>query len=1007
MNFPFQKTISAVLIGGQFSMMFTCISAYAADAVTPQGMGATDAYILQKQTMNDLNNTHVVGNNITFGNSKVQKSINTSDNPQMNTNDLTPTTANKIPANKYYVNKSEPSTASMQATYKLSDDGIDVLANQKKDNMDTDLTTDDATLESQAYSTIAKVAAQSKPIDANDPIFNRSQDVMDNTTIDLFNNSDCALDKKIMSMKSTVHHADYKECTDAPVNETGCTLYHSIQPTIAVNVGSTGGGDRGAMYDTCENNKENCISIGFGKKYGNSEKLNSGGCGANTVETSFEITNKSAIRKAYLKTVRFAGSVKGGFKSATGNTNYYFNYEENKCAPNTEGKNYYIGSPQGTDVTEVFTNARTNVVTMFVEYTGAMPYVQVEIEYDPSLVVKNDTWTDDNCAAYAKAIHSGDLKGSVKCTYYAPSVPANDPSATHIFMNGVLVDKKYVSSLAGLESNCAKAEVKLEANQFKDGDGNPSTLPKCDDLKKQNSNCSQAATTCMKYDASNKCILSKSSYDCGYNKTDDVPYVSKTYKCDGAISCSGLDCVNIMVDSNNEDFTKALGLMQMTQQGTNDVTCTFNGGNDLSGVDPNKPLNEQGDVQCTLWAGKEKTCKIFYTNGGLGAAGNDCCHGQQMDADVAAYIRNQAHMFKLYGIKETIMSGDFSNLHLDYSWSDYGPNPSNPGWGFNQGGIADTVANGIYSVGWQYFVNFSGVGQKFNQLVEKINKPIVDRLNNLIPYAGDVFAGINGFIEQQIINAVGDIVKEAVQYIFRAIMKQVEGALKDMGMDWAGGKISEIFGSSVSSVFSTFFKKVVPIIGWIYAIYQGVQLVINLLTKCDNDDTSKDPNGKNDYELQNDIHLYRCDFVSKYCSMKNPLHIGGCGLGGCVGDCVEFTEVYCCFDSPLSRILNKQVRYAQKKCPNLWPWAQPSCAFGFGEKHAICWGITLPEIEEIDWKKIDLTEWLNLLTISGMSPAEITNYGHGVDSFLPIGGRDQNNNKHDLHNQHPANSGVY
>lgn len=143
-------------------------------------------------------------------------------------------------------------------------------------------------------------------------------------------------------------------------------------------------------------------------------------------------------------------------------------------------------------------------------------------------------------------------------------------------------------------------------------------------------------------------------------------------------------------------------------------------------------------------------------------------------------------------------------------------------------------------------------------------------------------------------------------------MKQVEGALKDMGMDWAGGKISEIFGSSVSSVFSTFFKKVVPIIGWIYAIYQGVQLVINLLTKCDNDDTSKDPNGKNDYELQNDIHLYRCDFVSKYCSMKNPLHIGGCGLGGCVGDCVEFTEVYCCFDSPLSRILNKQVRYAQK-----------------------------------------------------------------------------------------------
>ena len=76
MNFPFQKTISTVLIGGQISLMFTSISAYAKNTITPQEFGAQDAYILQKQTMNDLNNTHVVGKNITFGNSKVQESVN-------------------------------------------------------------------------------------------------------------------------------------------------------------------------------------------------------------------------------------------------------------------------------------------------------------------------------------------------------------------------------------------------------------------------------------------------------------------------------------------------------------------------------------------------------------------------------------------------------------------------------------------------------------------------------------------------------------------------------------------------------------------------------------------------------------------------------------------------------------------------------------------------------------------------------------------------------------------
>ena len=79
---------------------------------------------------------------------------------------------------------------------------------------------------------------------------------------------------------------------------------------------------------------------------------------------------------------------------------------------------------------------------------------------------------------------------------------------------------------------------------------------------------------------------------------------------------------------------------------------------------------------------------------------------------------------------------------------------------------------------------------------------------------------------------------------------------------------------------------------------------------------------------------------------------------------------------------------------------------GFGEKHAICNGITLDEIEKVDWEKIDLTEWLNLLSISGMSPSEITNFGNGVDDFLPIGGRDQNGNKHDVNNQHTSSSMI-
>lgn len=987
MNFPFQKTISTVLIGGQISLMFTCISSYAKNTITPQEFGAQDAYILQKQTMNDLNNTHVVGKNITFGNSKVQESVN-KDGPMI-TDDLTPTTAGKIPANKYYVNKKEPSTTNMQATYKLTDEGIDVLANQKKDNMDDDLKTDSATIESQAYSTIAKVAAQSKPINSSDPIFSKSNSVIETTNGNPF--ADCELDKKIIATKKTVHHSDFKECTDAPTTEKGCVLTHDFLPIIATTVGAAGGGNEGNMYDTCEGNKENCVSIGFGKKYSHSQKLNSGNCASNHVETTIAISNSKAVRKATLKTVRFTGNVSLGFKSSSKTDQPLFSFNEG-CTPNTEGKNYYMvdNVHHYEDVTALVKNSSSNVMTMFMDYTGAIPYVQMEVEYDPSLVVKYDEWTDATCASYAQAVHSGSLKGTVECTYYRPSIPTQDANATHVFLNGMKISKDYISSFAGLSFNCATAKVTVEPSQFKDKDGNATSLPSCDQYQKQG--CSQSTISCEKYDSDNNCVLQKNIYDCGYDKAEDVPTTESSYNCPGAISCAGADCVNIMVGDSSSDYTKALGLMQMTQQGTNDVDCTFSG--DTSSLDPNKPLNEQGSVQCLIWKGEEKKCKIFYTNGGLGAAGNDCCDGSNATTDIAQYIKNQAHMFKLEGVQDVVKSGNFSNVKVDLVWhNNTNIKPS------------EMITNGLWSVGWNMLVNFTGVGQKFQQITDNLTDPIVNRLNNLIPYAGDVFRGSIYFGEQLIINAVGQYVKQVVSQILSEVYKAVAreiatafgsgagGEFVKEGAKEAGKKVGEtIAKNGVMEAFSSFCKYVVPVIGWIYAIYKGVQMVINIATKCHDED----------FELQNDIHLQKCDYVSRYCSMKNPGHF----VGGFVGGCLQWTQVYCCFDSPLSRILNKQVRYAQRGCPNLWPYAIPACAFGFGKKHAICNGITLDEIEKVDWEKIDLTEWLNLLSISGMSPSEITNFGNGVDDFLPIGGRDQNGNKHDVNNQHTSSSMI-
>lgn len=951
MDFPFKKVISSVLIVGQFSLLFTSISSYAASNNTPQQLGNQDAYSLQKNIMNDLNNTTVTGDTINFGNQKVQGAINRTGGA-LNKNDLTPATSGSYDNSKYYVNKKAPSTADMQATYALPDAGIEMLSEEKKNNMDHELEGDKATLESQAYSTIAQVGKNKQSIDANDPLFNRASNVINGVKSNPF--EDCEIDKQIISMTQQQHVPDIKECTDV-VSGKSCVLTHEINPVIAITTGVVGDGTNGVQYSTCRDGRANCISIGLGKRSSKHEELKTGNCTAGTLETTIAIGNKDAIKKAVIATVRFAGSAEGGFKSSKGNVHPIFSHQEG-CSANATGKNYLVGGENGYDVTEVLKRNNTNVQTFFINYTGAVPDVQMEVDYDPSVIVGNDLWEDSTCASYAEAIHKGEMKGELECTDYTGSWPTATKDATHVYIHGILLEKKYLSSYAGLPSNCSKANVIIKED-LKDDEDNKLVLPTCKELESQG--CSKSADICTKYNEKNECVLYKHQYDCGTETKTVVNTTKETYDCPGPISCTGIDCVNIMIGDSTEDFSKATGLLQMSQQGVDDVDCSFSG--DTGSLDSSIPLDQQGSVSCTLWKGEAKKCKIFYTNGGLGAAGNDCCHTQTPTTDVRRYIRGLANSFKLNGVKDAVSNGDYSNIS-----------------------IGKAGATSIINLGWNAFLNYTGVTQKFTEFSDKISKPVVDALNNIIPYAGEVFAGALQFAEQLIINAIGEYIAEMIVSLVQKLIGQaVTGAISSVGSAIASSAAGRMIGQAMAYI--------VPVIGWIYAIYKGVQVIVNLATMCHDED----------FELQNDVHMYKCDLVNKWCSMKNTAHIGGL-----VGSCLQYTENYCCFSSPLSRILNKQVRYAQRGCPNLYPYALPMCAFFFTKEMPWCAGITLEEIQTIDWKKIDLTEWLQILTITGNLPNEMSNYGLGVDSALPIGGYDQNGVKHDLSNQHSGSSAI-
>ncbi len=64
---------------------------------------------------------------------------------------------------------------------------------------------------------------------------------------------------------------------------------------------------------------------------------------------------------------------------------------------------------------------------------------------------------------------------------------------------------------------------------------------------------------------------------------------------------------------------------------------------------------------------------------------------------------------------------------------------------------------------------------------------------------------------------------------------------------------------------------------------------------------------------------------------------------------------YCCFNSPLSRILQVQIRQQLN--------------MGWGSaKHPDCSGITPDTLQTVDWNRIDFGEWLALLKLQNKLP---------------------------------------
>jgi len=99
-----------------------------------------------------------------------------------------------------------------------------------------------------------------------------------------------------------------------------------------------------------------------------------------------------------------------------------------------------------------------------------------------------------------------------------------------------------------------------------------------------------------------------------------------------------------------------------------------------------------------------------------------------------------------------------------------------------------------------------------------------------------------------------------------------------------------------------------------------------------------------EYELAAKKQLKVCTDLGTYCESK------------VAGVCWVRKESYCCYNSPLARILNEQIK--------------PQLGMDFGTPESpCCTGIKVADLDRVDWTQVNLDEWLAILAQTGHLPS--------------------------------------
>lgn len=225
-----------------------------------------------------------------------------------------------------------------------------------------------------------------------------------------------------------------------------------------------------------------------------------------------------------------------------------------------------------------------------------------------------------------------------------------------------------------------------------------------------------------------------------------------------------------------------------------------------------------------------------------------------------------------------------------------------------------------------------------NSAVEIVKQGLSPVTKPLTSYAENISGAVKNFF-QPLTAAIDEIKKK----ISQAIADMINSMLQKMGIQAGAGaagaaesstELAKVTANQVSEAIGT----AVAVVGYVYVAYQVAMLVIQTIYKCE----------EKEFELASNRALRQCHYVGSYCKSK------------VLGACIEKRYSYCCYKSPLGRILQEQIR------------SQLYGSANFGSaKHPQCEGISIADFGKVNWDAINLDEWVAMSQEAGFMGADV------------------------------------